>query len=82
VGLKVEHERVFAHRGSDMRSHEQMTVRAADIAERIVDEISQSDQDWSAIEDHARKLVELLARRASGRATPLVTRPTRPRARR
>jgi hypothetical protein len=53
-----------------MRSHAQLTVRAADLAERIVDEISQSNQDWSAIERHARKLVELLARRADGQATP------------
>jgi hypothetical protein len=52
-----------------MSSHEQMTVRAADLAERIVDEISQSDQDWSAIELRARKLVELLAQRADGQAT-------------
>lgn len=49
-----------------MRSHAQLTVRAADLAERIVDEISQSDQDWPAIERHARKLVELLAQRADG----------------
>ncbi|HWY90099.1 MAG TPA: hypothetical protein VNY31_05445 [Solirubrobacteraceae bacterium] len=53
-----------------MRSHAQLTVSAADLAERIVDEISQSDQDWPAIERHARKLVELLAQRACGQATP------------
>ena len=53
-----------------MRSHEQMTVRAADLAERIVDEISQSDQNWGVIEGHARKLVELLARRTERQATP------------
>jgi hypothetical protein len=52
-----------------MKGHEHMTVRAADLAERIVDEISQSDQDWSAIEQHARKLVELLAQRARRQAT-------------
>jgi hypothetical protein len=51
-----------------MRSHEQMTVRAADLAERIVDEISHSDQDWGAIERHARRLVELLALRADRQA--------------
>lgn len=50
-----------------------MTVRAADLAERLVDEISQSDQDWSAIERHARKLVELIARRSDGQATPART---------
>jgi hypothetical protein len=53
-----------------MGSHEQMTVRAADLAERIVDEISQSDQNWGAIERHARALVELVALRADRRATP------------
>lgn len=54
-----------------MNSHEQkMTVRAADLAERIVDEISQSDQNWRAIERHARRLVELLAWRADRQATP------------
>ncbi len=41
-----------------LSSHEQMTVRAADLAERIVDEISHSNQDWNAIERHARRLVE------------------------
>jgi type II secretory pathway predicted ATPase ExeA len=53
-----------------MRSQEQMTVRAADLAERIVDEISQADQDWSAIERQARKLVELVACGADRRAMP------------
>jgi hypothetical protein len=61
---------MFAYRESTMRSHTQLTVRAADLAERIVDEISQSDQDWPAIERHARKLVELLAQRADGHAAP------------
>lgn len=53
-----------------MMSHEQMTIRAADLAEGIVDEISRSDQDWGAIERRARALVELLARRADRQATP------------
>jgi hypothetical protein len=47
-----------------MISHEQMTVHAADLAERIVDEISQSHQDWGAIERHTRMLLELVAQRA------------------
>jgi hypothetical protein len=47
-----------------MRSHEQMTVHAADLAERIVDEISQAHQDWGAIERHTRMLLELVALRA------------------
>ncbi|HWY18688.1 MAG TPA: hypothetical protein VNY27_08260 [Solirubrobacteraceae bacterium] len=53
-----------------MSSHTQMIVRAADLAELIVDEISQSDQDWSAIELHARELLELLARQAAPPRTP------------
>jgi hypothetical protein len=53
-----------------MSSRAQMTIRAADLAELIVDEISQSDQDWSAIELHARKLLELLARQAAPPRTP------------
>jgi hypothetical protein len=40
----------------------------ADLAERIVDEISQADQDWRAIELRARELVELLAQRAAMQA--------------
>jgi hypothetical protein len=54
------------------RLHEQMAVRAADLAERIVDEISESDQDWRLIERHARELVELLcaARPAAPDAHP------------
>ena len=44
-----------------MSNQEQMTIRAADLAERIVDEISHSDQDWGAIERQARNLLELLA---------------------
>jgi hypothetical protein len=51
-----------------MSNHDHMTVHAADLAEWIVDEISQSNQDWSAIELHARKLVELLAQRADRQA--------------
>lgn len=48
-----------------MSSHEQLTVRAADLAEQIVDEISQSDQNWVVIERHARSLVKLLALRTA-----------------
>ncbi|HEY2536936.1 MAG TPA: hypothetical protein VGI24_08140 [Solirubrobacteraceae bacterium] len=44
-----------------MSSQEQLAARAADLAERIVDEISASDHDWGAIERHAHSLVELLA---------------------
>jgi hypothetical protein len=47
-----------------MSSHEQMTIHAADLAERIVDEISQSHQDWGAIERHTHMLLEVVALRA------------------
>lgn len=63
----LAHEHVFAYRGSSMSRHEQLTVRAADLAERIVDEISQSDQNWNAIERHARSLLKLLALRTDSR---------------
>ncbi len=45
-----------------MTSDAQTTTRAADLAEWIVDQISEADQDWAAIELRARELVELLAR--------------------
>ncbi len=44
-----------------MTSCEQRTTQAADLAEWIVDEISEADQDWHAIQLRARELVELLA---------------------
>ncbi len=42
-------------------SHAKTATRAADLAERIVDEISRSGQDWRTIERHARGLAELAA---------------------
>ncbi len=42
-------------------SQAQTATHAADLAERIVDEISRSGQDWLAIERHARGLAELAA---------------------
>lgn len=48
--------------------HSQTAARAADLAERIVDEISQANQDWPAIELRARELVEVVAEPASGSA--------------
>jgi hypothetical protein len=49
-------------------SDQQPTARAADIAERIVDEISQAHHDWPAIELRARELVDVLAGLAAGHA--------------
>jgi hypothetical protein len=49
-----------------LTSDEQTTDLAADLAELIVDEVSEADQDWRAIELHAREFVALVARRAAG----------------
>lgn len=48
------------------------TARAADLAEQIVDEISEADQDWLAIELRAHELVEAVAGlAASGSSRPV-----------
>ncbi len=52
-------------------SDTQTTIRAADLAERIVDEISQADRDWPAIELCSHELVEVIAELASGTATTI-----------
>jgi type II secretory pathway predicted ATPase ExeA len=52
-------------------SDENTTVRAADLAERILDEVSEADQDWHTIERCARELYELAARVAQPAAAPL-----------
>jgi hypothetical protein len=41
-------------------SKKQAAVAATDMAELIVDEISQADRDWRAIEMHVRELLELV----------------------
>lgn len=48
---------------------EDATIRAADLAERIVDEVSEADQDWRTIEQHARELAELATQAAANRFT-------------
>jgi hypothetical protein len=42
-------------------SNEDATARAADLAERVLDEVSGADQDWGTIEQCARELAELAA---------------------
>jgi hypothetical protein len=57
-------------------SNENATVRAADLAERILDEVSEADQDWRTIERCARELHELaaqVAQRATGPVSPPVS---------
>ncbi len=53
-----------------MTNDQTTTVRAADLAERIVQEISEADQNWHAIELCARELVEVLTRLAAGEPAP------------
>ncbi len=43
---------------------DQITANAADLAERIVDEVSSSEQNWPAIEQMANVLAEIAARAA------------------
>jgi hypothetical protein len=38
------------------------TTQAAELAERILDEVSRADQDWHSIEHWARALAELAER--------------------
>jgi hypothetical protein len=60
---------MFVSRREPMLTNdEQTTVRVADLAEGIVDEISEANQDWRAVELHARELVELVAPRAATQA--------------
>ncbi len=49
-------------------SDAQTTARAADLAERIVDAISEADQNWRFIEVCAWELFELAAKRAARQA--------------
>jgi hypothetical protein len=53
---------------------EETPARAADLAERILDEVSAADQDWRLVERWARELAELAAlaaRSATGPEHPL-----------
>lgn len=47
-------------------SDEDIAVRAADLAERIVDEVSSADQDWGTIASWARELAVLADAAARG----------------
>jgi hypothetical protein len=42
------------------------TAQAAELAERILDEVSRADQDWRSIEHWARELAELASRVGRG----------------
>jgi hypothetical protein len=53
---------MFVPRKVPVTGNPQTITTASDLAERIVDEISEADQDWRAIELDARELVELLTR--------------------
>jgi hypothetical protein len=43
-------------------SNEDPTTQAADLAERMLDAVSDADQDWRVVEQCARELTELAAR--------------------
>jgi len=68
--------------GEAMSTDDQkMTIRATDLAEWIVDEISEAGRDWQVIEARARELVELAAHQATARDTrgPMLELPCQPR---
>lgn len=46
--------------------HEQLIIEVLDLAERILDEATSADQDWSAIEHMANAVSELAAEAACG----------------
>lgn len=57
-------ERVFESAPTITMTDERTTARAADLAERILDEISRAEQNWAAVEHMANALAELAARAA------------------
>jgi hypothetical protein len=57
------------------RSYNRTSIRAIDLAEWLVDEISEADRDWHAIELRARELLELAACEARGRVASEAARP-------
>jgi type II secretory pathway predicted ATPase ExeA len=59
---------------TDRMSDEDTTARAAELAELIVDEVSESDQNWHTIEWCAQELSELAAQ-VLQRATVLADSP-------
>jgi hypothetical protein len=62
-------DRRLPHDRTTQMSAESTTVHAADLAERILDEVSAATQDWRAIEHCARELYELAAARVAQPAT-------------
>lgn len=53
--------------GAPGGSRDEQTARIADLAEEIVDRVSEAGQDWCAIELRVRDLLELVRRQKSGR---------------
>lgn len=53
-------------RGTDRMSHANVTTRAAELAELLLEEVSEADQNWHTIEWCARELVELAAQVLQG----------------
>jgi len=47
-------------------SGEEITAQAADLAERILDEVSKLEQDWSSVARWSRELADLAETAAAG----------------
>jgi hypothetical protein len=67
--VDTRYEHMFGLGAAMTTGDEQTTIRAADLAEWIVDEISEADRNWHAIELRARELVELLTRQGAAQDT-------------
>ncbi len=54
----------------DFTANEDATAEAAELAERILDQVSRAVQDWSKIAVWARELAELAANEAASATGP------------
>lgn len=54
--------KVYPNHGAGLGDDQDTTAWAAELAERLVDEVSSANQDWCAIYQCSRKLAELAAR--------------------
>jgi hypothetical protein len=68
--VRIRKHMFCAPRETTLTGREQTTIRAADLAERLVDQISEAGQDWAKIELHARELLELVAKLRSMSSQP------------
>jgi hypothetical protein len=64
-GVVIPHRAPVRAGQPQSMSGEDLTAEAADLAERILDEVSKADQDWQRIARWARELAELADTAAS-----------------